>query len=83
MRSKGMGYEERIIRATGQIGLDALRGHVSDVHVRHDRWCRLVKSNGACNCAPNITLDVGGVLYTVDKLGNVHKAGGTPGGVAP
>jgi hypothetical protein len=65
-----------------QIGLDALRGRVTDAHIEHDDWCRLLRQRGACNCDPDITLACADGSYAVDRSGNARRVRGAPGRAA-
>ena len=73
VKRERMDYRERLMQAIGQVRGDALRGHVSTVHVRHDTWCRLLKQRGACNCDPDMTLTCADGLFTIDRQGNARR----------
>ncbi len=75
-----LNYQMRIARAVEQIGMDALRGRVTDAHIQHDDWCRFLRQRGACNCDPDITLACADGNYAVDRSGNARRVHTRRGG---
>lgn len=77
-----LSYQERLGRAADQIGMDALRGRVSQATIRHENWCQLLKRLGPCNCDPDISLATGNDVFAIDEVGNARRVSSAPKGGA-
>ena len=64
---KTLNYNERITIASILL-IDALRGKVSHVNVRHDDNCGKLKA-ADCDCNPDIEICTPAYSYTVDAFG--------------
>jgi hypothetical protein len=43
-------------------------GTIAEPIIEHDEWCAIYRRK-ACNCHPDITVTVEGVVYTIDSEG--------------
>jgi hypothetical protein len=47
------------------------RGELSEQWVRHDDWCALLIQGLACDCDPDIEIEVRGARYRISKEGTM------------
>lgn len=68
-------YTRRMILAVGRNPALFPRGEVSNHYVKHDDWCRLLVQGGACDCKPDVYVEIEGQLHEVTAAGNLLKVG--------
>jgi len=79
MKTGGLGYQARLIKAANQLGRERMGVGVTHAGILHDENCPCGSHRGPCQCTPEIRLHLKSGVYEVDANGNAVHVRGTSG----